>query len=86
MPLATDVEICGTDGVWRILNVVLAMPNRGKKRMRCVECGGHVRLHDTARGGSQAAHVEHITQWKGCPRSAVFEGGTTRPHPNRVPN
>ena len=84
MPLATDVAIEGSDGRWRVLNVVLALPSKGKKRMRCVECGGHVKLHDTARDGSQAAHVEHAKRWVGCPRSDAYDGAGTRPHPNRV--
>ncbi len=24
MPVATDVEVCGRDGVWRILSVIIA--------------------------------------------------------------
>ncbi len=84
MPLATDVEIRGTDGVWRVLDVVLALPNKGKKPMRCVECRGHVKLHDAAKDGSMAAHVEHARRWEGCPRSEAYDGGAIRLHPVRV--
>ena len=86
MPLAVDVEIHGTDGMWRVLSVALALPNKGKKRMRCVVCKGHVKLHDAARDGSMAAHVEHARRWEGCPRSDAYDGGMVRPHPNRVPD
>ena len=84
--LATNVAIRGTDGVWRVLDVVLAIPNKGKKLMRCVACGGHIKLHDAAKDGSMTAHVEHAKRWEGCPRSEAYDGGAVRPHPNRVPD
>lgn len=62
----------------------LALPNKGKRRMRCVECGGHIKLHDAVKNGSQAAHVEHATRWEGCSRSEAWHGGAATPHPNRV--
>ncbi len=86
MPLATDVSIRGTDGIWRVLDVVLAIRIKEKKPMRCVQCGGHVKLHDAAQDRSQAAHVEDARRWEGCPRSDAYDGGAVRPHPNRVPD
>ena len=86
MPLAVDVKILGGDGDWRIFPVGLAFANKGKKRMRCVDCRGHIKLHDAAKDGSMAAHVEHATRWAGCPRSQAYDGNGIRPHPNRVPD
>lgn len=86
MPLATDVEVRGTDGVWRVLNVTLALRNKGKKPMRCIACKGYIKLHDAAKDGSMAAHVEHARRWEGCPRGEAHNGRTVRPHPNRVPD
>ncbi|MCQ8242067.1 hypothetical protein [Rhizosaccharibacter radicis] len=86
MPLATDLEIRGTDGVWRTISVVLALPNKNRKPMRCIVCKGHIKLHDAARDGSQQAHVEHAQRWPGCPRSDAYDGNGVRPHPHRVPD
>lgn len=86
MALATDVEIYGDDGVWRILSVVLAFRNKGKKRMRCVACKGHITLQDAAKDGSKDAYAKHVARWEGCPRSDEWDRGATRPHPNRVPD
>ncbi len=81
MPLATDVEVRGTDGVWRVLNVTLALRNKGKKPVRCVACKGYIKLHDAAKDGSMAAYVEHARRWEGCPGvKPIMEGqsGHTR--------
>lgn len=84
MVLATDVEIFGSDEKWRVLDVTLALRNKGAKRMRCVDCKGTIKLHDAAKDGSQAAHVEHAKRWEGCPRSVAYDGDGIRPNPNRV--
>jgi hypothetical protein len=86
MALATDVEVCGTDGIWRILAVTLAIPLKRKARMRCVECKGHVTLMDISKDGTNAAHVEHKDRWRGWPRSVEYDGAGLRGHPNQVPD
>ncbi len=82
MPRATDLEIEGTDGQWRPLHIDLALSSR-KKRMRCLECKGPVRLHSASENG-MAAHVEHAKRWEGCPRCDHYDGGSLRPHPIQV--
>lgn len=84
MPLSTDVEVYGTDGVWRTLSVNLVIRNNNKKKMRCIECKGHVKIHDVSKDGKQAAHGEHRTRWLGCPRSVEYDGRGLRSHPNQV--
>lgn len=82
MALATDVEICGTDGVWRKLSVEHALSSSNRTRIRCVECRGRVRLHRASDDGTQAAHAEHIKRWDGCPRSDAYDEGGLRMNPN----
>lgn len=88
MVLSKDIEIQGTDGVWRKMDVSLALsmkPDDLKKRkIRCLECHGHVRLHGPAKSGNMSAHAEHQTRWVGCPRSDSYDHLGLRSHPNPV--
>ena len=84
--LATKLEMCGLDGVWRIMGVQHALRNRGKMAMRCGLCRGQVVPMDISKDGKFAAHVEHRMRWEGCPRSDAYDGKTTRPHPAAVPD
>jgi hypothetical protein len=81
MPISTDVHMLGLDGVWRVMDVAHALRNKGKMRMRCVDCKGHIRLHDASKDGKMAAHVEHLARWDGCPRSDSYDGQGIRQHP-----
>ncbi len=83
MPLATDIEIKGTDGEWRRLSVALALGNR-RQMIRCVDCKGPVRLHGTSADGKQEAHAEHQSRWHGCPRSVGYDGQGLKPNPVQV--
>ncbi len=83
MPLATDLEILETDGIWHPIHVVRALPSRGQKRMRCLACKGPIRLHDASASG-MSAHVEHQKRWEGCPRSVHYDNGGLRPNPIQV--
>lgn len=88
--LANDLELRGTDGVWRTMNVLIARhasAKRGKGTpMRCCLCKGHVISMDMSKDGKHPAHVEHRKRWEGCPRSDAYDGNGLRPHPNKVPD
>lgn len=86
MVLATDIDVKGTDGVWRPMTVLTALSmkpdDRKARSFRCRECKGHVRLHGPSKSGTMQAHAEHATRWAGCPRSDCYDGHGLRPHPN----
>ena len=81
--LATEIEVRGTDGVWRTLNVMdalRALQNRKGVLMRCCLCKGQAVPMDTSKDGKVQAHVEHRTRWAGCPRSDVYDNKGLRNH------
>jgi hypothetical protein len=84
--LATELEMRGTDGVWRVMNIQHALRNRGRMKMRCVLCKGQVSPHDVSLDGSNPAHVEHRISWEGCPRCEAYDNNGLRPHRVRVPD
>jgi hypothetical protein len=84
MPKSTNVHMLGLDGVWRVMDVSHALRNKCKKRMRCVDCKGHVRLQDVSKDGTMGAHVEHQSGWEGCPHSDSYDNKGLRQHPNSV--
>ncbi|BCK74528.1 hypothetical protein AA0242T_0824 [Acetobacter aceti NRIC 0242] len=65
MVLATDIDVKGTDGVWRPMTVLTALSmkpdDRKARSFRCRECKGHVRLHGPSKSGTMQAHAEHAT-------------------------
>lgn len=86
MVLATDVDVKGTDDVWRPMTVLTALSMRPDDRkirsFRCRECKGHVTLHRQSKDGEKEAHTQHVTRWTGCPRSDCYDEHGLRPHPN----